>query len=136
MRDLNRFTVSGRFGREPEMKYTPNGLAVTRVSIAVSNDKYNETTKEWEDKTDWLPLVFFGKLAERVDSKCGKGAKVVVEGVIRADEYEKDGVKQKSFSFIADNLVIFSNGNIEERGTTSTPPPPTTAPDDDTPPWL
>lgn len=130
MRDLNQFTLSGRFGSDPEMAYTPSGKAITKVNLAVSNDKYNKDTQQYENNTDWIPLTFFDKIAERVAGNMGKGAQVIVRGSIRVSKYEKNGEKRTSYGFVCDDIVTISKGTQTEASTESA-----ASEDDDTPPW-
>ena len=87
---LNRVILIGRLTRDPELKYTPNGTAVTRFSVAV-NRKYKR------EETDFIDVVVWGQPAEFVANYGGKGRLVMVEGRLQVRAYEtQDGQKRKA----------------------------------------
>lgn len=99
-RDLNLCQFIGRLGRDPETKYLPSGDAVTNISIACG-----WKTKEKEG-TEWVPIVFFGKLAEIAAKYLVKGSQVYVSGRYRTQSWEKDGQKHYRTEVVADQLQM------------------------------
>ncbi len=110
-KNLNRFECIGRLGDFPEMRYTSNGLEVTRISLGVSNDRYDKETEEWEERTDWIPVTFFGFKAANIAERCNKGDLMLVECRVSNNKYEKDGVTVYTFNFIGDSYERLSFGN-------------------------
>lgn len=92
---MNKVELAGNLGREPTIKYTPQGTMVCTNSLATSNDYKDKTTGEWVKKPPfWHRLVAFGKTAEDL-STYGKGQKIKVVGKIAYREWtDKDGVKR------------------------------------------
>jgi single-strand DNA-binding protein len=99
--------IIGNLGRDPEMRYTPNGRPVTEFSVAVSHRSRDPQTGEWQDdQTDWYRVTVWGDRAERTAEQFRKGNKVFVEGRFRTREFEgRDGQKRVSLEITADNVI-------------------------------
>lgn len=98
---MNNITVAGNIGRDPELKYTPAGLAILKFSVA---DTYG---KDDNKKTTWHDIVVFGDQAEIVADKVAKGMRVVVLGRLQIEGYEKkDGTKAKRVEVLADEVAV------------------------------
>ncbi len=103
MAGLNKMTIIGNLGRDPEVRYTPDGLAVTNFTVAV-----NERVKG-EDRTIWFKVVAFGRTGEVCGEYLSKGRQVYVEGQLRPDEWEdRDGNKRFSLEITASKVVFLS----------------------------
>ena len=108
---LCKLMIIGNLGRDPEMRYTPNGRPVTQFSVAVNQSTKNQQTGEWTDETDWFRVSVFGDRAERAAEQLRKGNRVFVEGRFRSREFEgNDGQKRTSLDITADNVI-----NLERR---------------------
>jgi single stranded DNA-binding protein len=85
--------IIGNLGRDPEMRYTPNGRQVTEFSVAVTHRGRDPQTGDWADQgTDWYRVTIWGDRAERAAEQFRKGNRVFVEGRFRTREYDaKDG---------------------------------------------
>ena len=110
-KNLNRLSIVGRLGDFPEMRYTANGLAVTRISLGVSNDRFDKDTEEWEERTDWIPVTFFGFKAENLAERINKGDLLYVECRVSNNKFDKEGVTVYTFNFIGDTYERMSFGN-------------------------
>ena len=89
--------IIGNLGRDPEMRYTPNGRPVTQFSVAVNQCTKNQQTGEWIEETDWFRVSVWGDRAERAAENLRKGNRVFVEGRFRTREFEgQDGQKRTS----------------------------------------
>ena len=98
--------IIGNLGRDPEMRYTPNGRPVTEFSVAVSHSKPDGSGGWVDEGTDWFRVTVWGDRAERTAEQFRKGNKVFVEGRFRTREYEaKDGQKRTSLEITADNVI-------------------------------
>ena len=88
---MNKIIVIGNLGRDPEMRYTPNGQAVTSFSVA-SNRKYTTASGETREETEWFNVSAWGKLGETCNQWLTKGSQVYVEGRLSSRTYEgRDG---------------------------------------------
>ena len=110
--------IIGNLGRDPEMRYTPNGRPVTEFSVAVSHRSRDPQTGEWaDDQTDWYRVTVWGDRAERTAEQFRKGNKVFVEGRFRTREYEaKDGQRRTSLEITADNVISLDARVRDEDG--------------------
>lgn len=96
---MNSITIVGNIGKEPELRYTKNQMAVLEFTVAVKSGKDDK------QKTTWFSVKMFGDLAENVAKTVTKGDSVIVQGRMEADEYtKKDGNKSSWTYLIADNV--------------------------------
>ena len=92
---LCKVMIIGNLGSDPEMRYTPNGRAVTQFNVAVNQSTKNQQTGEWIEETDWFRVSVWGDRAERMAESLRKGNKVFVEGRFKTREFEgRDGQKR------------------------------------------
>jgi single-strand DNA-binding protein len=105
-RGVNKVILIGNLGADPETRYTPSGTAITSIRIATSESWKDKQTGEQQERTEWHRIDFFGRLAEIAGEYLKKGRQVYVEGRIRTDEYEKDGVKRYSTKVVADEMQM------------------------------
>ncbi len=109
MASVNRVTLLGNVGQDPEMRYLPSGEAVAKFSIA--------TTETWKDKaggkqerTDWHRVEFIGRTAEIVGEYVKKGRQVYVEGSVRYDKWtDKEGVEKLLTKIKGDKLTLLGS---------------------------
>ncbi|MEI7743514.1 MAG: single-stranded DNA-binding protein [Chloroflexota bacterium] len=98
--------IIGNLGRDPEMRYTPNGRPVTEFSVAVSHSRPDGNGGWVDEGTDWYRVTVWGDRAERTAEQFRKGNKVFVEGRFRTREFEgKDGQKRTALEITADNVI-------------------------------
>jgi single-strand DNA-binding protein len=108
-RGINKVILVGNLGADPETRYTPSGTAITTIRIATSESWKDKQTGEQQDRTEWHRVKFFGRLAEIASEYLKKGGQVYVEGRLRTDEYEKDGVKRYSTEIVADEMQMLGS---------------------------
>jgi single-strand DNA-binding protein len=115
--------IIGNLGRDPEMRYTPNGRPVTEFSVAVSHRNRDPQTGEWaDDGTDWYRVTVWGDRAERAAEQFRKGNRVFVEGRFRTREFEtRDGQKRTALEITADNVIALERPSREEGGSFTAP---------------
>lgn len=104
-RSLNKVMLIGNLGKDPELKYTPSGVAVATFSIATS-EQWKDQEGNAQEKTEWHNIVAWRKLAEIVGEYLKKGKKVYIEGKLQTRNYEKDGVKRYITEIVADQLIM------------------------------
>jgi single-strand DNA-binding protein len=103
---LNRVTVIGNLGRDPEMRYTPGGQAVTSFSLAATRN-WLATDGERRDATEWFNVVSWGSLAEICNQFLTKGRRVYVEGELRTRTWEQaDGKKHFRTELVANEMIM------------------------------
>jgi single-strand DNA-binding protein len=101
---LNKCMIIGNLGRDPEMRYTASGVAVTQFSVAVTRNTRDEAG-EWKEETEWFRVVIFREPAERAAERLRKGSKVYVEGRIQTRQYEKEGQTRYITELLAERVV-------------------------------
>ncbi|MBD7967719.1 single-stranded DNA-binding protein [Paenibacillus gallinarum] len=115
---LNRVILIGRLTKDPELRYTPAGVAVTQFTLAVDRPF---TTQGGEREADFLPVVTWRQLAETCANYLRKGRLTAVEGRIQIRNYENnDGKRVYVTEIIADNVRFLESGNNRNQ---SSPPP-------------
>lgn len=108
---VNKFIGIGNLGKDPEMRFMPDGKAVCNFSIAIS-ERYKDKSGESKEVTEWVNVAFFGKLAEIAGEYLKKGSKVYIEGKMKTEKYSKDGVDRYTTKIIGDKMEMLS-GKIE-----------------------
>jgi single-strand DNA-binding protein len=106
----------GRLTADPELRQTPNGVAVTRFSVAVDRGYVKPGE---ERKADFINVVCWRQTAEFVTRYFSKGSMIAVQGSIQTGSYEKDGVKRSTFEIVADNVSFCGSKN--ESGASGAP---------------
>jgi single-strand DNA-binding protein len=120
---LNKCMIIGNLGRDPEMRYTPSGQAVTQFSVA-TNRNYRDPQGEWQSEAEWFRVVVWGDQGERVAEYLRKGHKVYVEGRIQTRQWEdQSGNKRYTTELIANRVT-----SLERRDREGEPPFPGDAP--------
>lgn len=106
MASLNKIILIGNVGSDPEMRYTPNGKAVTSFTMA-TNRRYTTTSGETKEETDWFRISAWGKQAEQCNQFLTKGRQVYVEGRLHARNWEgQDGQMRTSLEVTADRVLF------------------------------
>jgi len=109
---LNKVTLIGRLGSDPEVRYMPTGGAVTNVSLATSRRWKDKDTGERREETEWHRIVFFSKLAEIAGEYLKKGNQVYVEGRIQTNKWQdKEGKDRYTTEIIADQMQMLGSKN-------------------------
>lgn len=92
VRGINKVILVGRLGKDPEVRYIPNGGAVANLQVATSESWRDKQTGEMREQTEWHRVVLFGKLAEVAGECLRKGAQVYIEGQLRTRSWEDNGI--------------------------------------------
>lgn len=103
MRSVNKITLLGNVGRDPETRFMDSGLAVVNFSLATSRKP-----KDKPEVTQWHNLVAFGKTGELISQYVSKGSKLYVEGEVQYSEYEKDGIKRYATKIVVNDVSFLS----------------------------
>jgi single-strand DNA-binding protein len=103
MKSINKVTLIGAVGQDPESRFTAQGLQITSFSLATS-----EKRKDKDEVTQWHNCVAFGKLAEIVQQYVVKGSKLYLDGAIQYQTYEKDGEKRFATKIVVNDISMLS----------------------------
>jgi single-strand DNA-binding protein len=113
-RSVNQVILMGNLTRDPELRQTPNGQNVVSFSLAL-NRAYKDQSGEWKEATDFIDVVAWGPLAERVSQYVTKGRRVLVQGRLQSRSWEQDGQKRSKVEVLASD-VTFLDGRGEGDG--------------------
>src|SRR5690349_5642164 len=125
-RSVNKVILVGNLGKDPEVKYTPSGVAVAKFSMA-TNERFKDKGGEWQDRTEWHNIVAWQRLAEIVGEYVKKGSKVYIEGRLQTSSWDdkQSGEKKYRTEVVAHDLVLLSGrgeGDPEARPFRSSAP--------------
>ncbi|WP_269466591.1 single-stranded DNA-binding protein [Pseudomonas frederiksbergensis] len=101
-RGVNKVILIGTCGQDPEVRYLPNGNAVTNLSLATSEQWTDKQTGQKVEKTERHRVSLFGKVAEIAGEYLRKGSQVYIEGKLQTREWEKDGIKRYTTEIVVD----------------------------------
>jgi len=108
--DLNKFMCIGRLGKDPEVRFMPNGNAVVGFSISLGESWKDKNTGEKQERTEWVNCSAFGKLAEIIGEYVKKGSKIYIDGKMRTEKYTgNDGVEKYATKIIVDNMQMLDS---------------------------
>jgi single-strand DNA-binding protein len=111
MKSLNKVQVIGYVGKDAEVRYTPGGTAVAEFSVATTEKWKDKQTGEAKERTEWFTITSWDKLAELVGEYVKKGIPVFVEGSLKTDKYEKDGVTHYRTKVTAQNIIFLKDAD-------------------------
>ena len=115
-RSLNQVTLMGNLTRDPELRQTPNGQNVTSLSLAL-NRRYKDQSGEWQEVTDYVDIVAWGPLAERVSQYLNKGSRCLVQGRLQSRSWEQEGQKRSKVEVLANDVTFLdSKGSSSSNG--------------------
>ncbi len=118
-RGVNKVILVGTLGKDPEVRYSQAGAALTSVSVA-TNESWKDKNGEKQERTEWHRVKFFGRLAEIAGEYLKKGGQVYIEGSLRTEKYtDKQGVEKYSTDIIANEMQMLGGmpgGDRAERG--------------------
>ncbi len=121
-RGVNKAILIGHLGQDPELRYSPNGVAVCKLSLATT-EKRKSGEGQWEDATEWHRITLFGKTAEAAGEYLQKGRQVYIEGRIHYDSYtDKDGIKRYTTEIIGNQMNMLGGRGDGGGGSTYQPP--------------
>ena len=122
---LNKVILIGRLGRDPEVRYMPNGEAVCNFSIATS-ETWNDRNGQRVERTEWHNITMYRKLAEIAGQYLRKGSQVYLEGRIQSRKYQgKDGIERTAYEIIGSEMKMLGGGNDGgQQNAQHTPPAP------------
>ena len=112
-RGINKVILIGNLGNDPDYRQTSNGTQVTRCSLATNRVWTNESGEK-QQRTEWHRVVFFRRLAEIASQYLKKGMLIYVEGSLRTNEWEKDGVKRYTTEVIVENMQMLGSRTMQD----------------------
>lgn len=116
-KSVNKVTLLGNVGKDPEVKFLPSGTAVANLTLATS-ERTKDKAGEWQDRTEWHNLTAFQRTAEIIRDYVKKGSKIYVEGRIQTRSWDDQASGQKKYrtEIIVNDLVLLSSRGEGEGG--------------------
>lgn len=107
---VNRVTIVGNCGKDPETRYMPSGDAVTSISVATSESWKDKQSGETKERTEWHIIVFFNRLGEIAGEYLKKGSQIYVEGSLKTRKWQdKSGQDRYTTEIIASEMQMLGN---------------------------
>jgi single-strand DNA-binding protein len=106
-KSVNKVILVGNLGKDPEVKYTPSGTPVAKLTLA-TNERYKSKDGQWQDRTEWHNVVLWQRLAEIAGEYLKKGSKVYIEGRLQTRSWDDKQTNQKRYmtEVVANDLVL------------------------------
>jgi len=106
-RSLNRVQLIGNLGKDPEIKYTPQGTPVAKLALA-TNERFKDKSGEWQDRTEWHNVVLWQRMAEIAGEYLKKGGKVYIEGRLQTRSWDDKQTGQKKYmtEVVASDMIL------------------------------
>lgn len=114
-RSVNKVTLVGTLGRDPEVKQMPNGNTVANLSLATDESYNDKQTGQKIEAVEWHRITIYGKLAEIVQQYLKKGSRAYFEGKLKTREWEKDGVKRYTTEIVANDMVMLDSRQTSQQ---------------------
>ncbi len=115
MADINHVTLIGRLSRDSELKYTANGQAVCKFSVAVNRRRKNGD--QWKDETNFFDIVVWGSQGESLAQYLVKGKMVSIDGELKQDRWQQNGQNRSKVEIVANNIQLLGFGAAPSGGT-------------------
>ena len=114
---LNKVILIGNLGRDPEVRYMPNGEAVCNFSIATSETWNDRQSGQRQERTEWHNITMYRRLAEIAGQYLKKGSQVYIEGRIQSRKYTgKDGIERTAYDIVANEMKMLGSRNASGGG--------------------
>ena len=122
---VNKAILIGRLGRDPEVRYMPNGEAVCNFSIA-TDETWKDQSGQRQTKTEWHAITLYRRMAEVAGQYLKKGSQVYIEGRIQSRKYtDKNGIERTAYEIIGSEMKMLGGGNDSgQQNAQHTPPAP------------
>jgi len=138
MSGINKVILVGRLGKDPEVRYTPSGVAVANFSIATSEEWKDKDTGEKKDRTEWHRIVAWRRLGEICGEYLHKGKEVYIEGKLQTRPWEdRDGNKRYTTEVVANVMQMLGaagkEGKVQSADNKFSSEEPVTVPEDEIP---
>lgn len=123
-RGINKVILVGNLGADPEVRYSPSGLAIASFSVATTSATKDRQTGQWVEETEWHRVTLFDKTAETAKQYLRKGSQVFIEGRIKTEKWQdKNGVERYTTKIIANEMQMLGGRGESNTAFTSAPPP-------------
>jgi single-strand DNA-binding protein len=110
-RGINKVILVGNLGRDPEVRYTPNGGAIANITIATTDQWKDKQSGQMQDRTEWHRVVMFGRLGEIAGEYLKKGSQVYIEGRLQTRKWQdQSGQDRYTTEIVANEMQMLGSG--------------------------
>jgi len=103
----NKVILKGFLGKDPEIRYSPSGVVVIRLSLATSTSWKDQSTQEWKSQTEWHRITVFRKTSDTIEQNLCTGSYICVEGYLKYNTWEdKNGSKHRTANIIGKTVEL------------------------------
>ena len=117
MASVNKTTIIGKLGRDPEIIATKSGTTMAKMSVATTEKWKDKASGEWKEATEWHRITSFGYQAQYIQKYGSKGMDVYIDGKLKTSSYEKDGITRYSTDIIANDVQFIGKVQKSEADT-------------------
>lgn len=114
MASFNRTIILGNLTRDVELRHISSGTAVADIGLAVNDRK--KVGDKWEDETSFIDVTLWGRTAEIAAEYLSKGSPVLIEGRLKQEKWEQDGVRRSKVKVVADKMQLIGGKSESEKG--------------------
>lgn len=115
MASFNRVILVGNITRDPDLRYTPSGMPVCDITLAV-NDRRRTPEGEWIEDTTFIDVTLWAKQAETCNQYLSKGSSVLIEGRLKLDQWEQEGQKRSKMRVVGEKMQMLGSRNQNQGG--------------------
>lgn len=115
-RSVNQVILMGNLTRDPELRNTPSGQSVCSFSLALNRAYKDQSSGDWKEVTDYIDIVAWGPLGERVAQYLSKGRRALVQGRLQSRSWEQDGQKRSKVEVLANDVTFLDNRGGSDDG--------------------
>ena len=123
-RSVNKVTLIGNLGNDPEMKALPSGSQVANLSIATTDSWRDKSSGEMQERTEWHRVVCFDRLAEICGQYLKRGSRVYMEGSLRTRSWEQDGQKRYTTEIVGREMMMLDGRGDSDMSSQNPSPRP------------
>jgi len=112
-RGINKVILIGNLGADPEVRFSPSGMAMTNLSLATSENWKDKNTGQPQERTEWHRIVLFGRLAEICGEYLKKGSKIYIEGSLRTRKWQdKTGQERYITEIVGSDMQMVDSKRV------------------------
>lgn len=121
-RSVNKVILVGRLGKDPELRYTPNNVAVASFTMA-TNERFKDKEGNWQDRPEWHTIVAWQRTAEIAHEYLKKGSQVYIEGRLQTRSWDDKQTNEKKYrtEIVVSDMVLLGGGAREGEGAGAAP---------------
>ena len=122
--NLNKVFLMGNLTRDPELRYTPSGMAICKLGLATNRRFRDRSNDEWKEEVCFVDITVWGKTGENCSQYLAKGSPVLIEGRLNFRSWDTEGQKRSKLEVVAENVQFLSRATGSQDNTSAAPSAP------------